>query len=118
MRYVLAALILSAAATGARAGSVEAFFAGRPPSVGVVRGGAFGPDGADYYGEARTARADRVKERPTPHLSRTGIARAAPSPGSTPPAVVARPYRPWQETEKPVADRSGRSGVSVSGRQN
>ncbi|MBY0259828.1 hypothetical protein [Methylobacterium sp.] len=71
MRHALVlALILCAPA--AYAGPLD-FFTGVPDAPGVVRGGSFGPNGNDYYGDMRlggssrtalTARHARVKLQP------------------------------------------------------
>ena len=91
MRFLFSAAILLIAAAPARAGGAEAFFLGRPPSVGVVQGGAFGSGGSDYLGEMqgrpfaapRAMRTARNAHRVV-HAHRVRPADA--------PAIVARPY--------------------------
>ena len=91
MRFLFATLALLCAAAPARAGGAEDFFLGRPPSVGVVQGGAFGLGGSDYADEERGPRfrAPRAAH-PRPRRDHPGrVARARQEAGS---AVVPRPY--------------------------
>ena len=91
MRVLVSSALLLLAAAPACAGGAEEFFLGRPPAIGVVRGGAFGPDGSDYLDEARghpmaPARAVRTARlaRRAGHAQQIRPAEAA--------APVARPY--------------------------
>ena len=100
MRLLLSATLLSAtllsatllfAAAPAYAGGAEEFFLGRPPSVGVVQGGAFGVGGADYLDETR----GRPFSAPRPVRTARAAHRVVHAQRVRPvdpPAIVARPY--------------------------
>lgn len=88
MRTLLSAVALLLAAAPALAGGAEDFFLGRPPSVGVVRGGAFGADGADYLGEVPV----RPVAAPRTTRSARRVAHAGRVRQGGEPTIVARPY--------------------------
>ncbi|GJD43178.1 hypothetical protein AFCDBAGC_1024 [Methylobacterium cerastii] len=88
MRLLLSATLLLAAAP-ACAGGAEEFFLGRPPSVGVVQGGAFGVGGADYLDESR---ARRPVSAPRPVRTAHRVVHAQRVRPVDPTAIVARPY--------------------------
>ena len=90
MRLLLSAILLLVAAP-ACAGGAEEFFLGRPPSVGVVQGGAFGVGGADYLDESHARRpfsAPRPVRTARPHR----VVHAQRVRPVDPPAIAARPY--------------------------
>ena len=91
MRPVLLAAILLLPVAPACAGGAEEFFLGRPPSVGVVQGGAFGPGGSDYLDETRGRPFAAPRPVRTARNGRRMVHAQRVRPADAP-AIVAKPY--------------------------